>query len=135
MIRYLHRMLGVYQYHLSLRARRMGRDILLQKTDRELEDMGFSKTLLLAGVNYWPWRLEDEAAVYDGCDTSTASVLGQLNAMNDRELAEPGITRGGRDEAVHYGWADIKRADTESATGQPESVGFNQNTDQERQVA
>ena len=42
-------------------ARSRVREHLLRFDDRLLEDAGFSRDLLNAGVEQWPWRADDDA--------------------------------------------------------------------------
>ena len=76
-------------------ARARTREALLRQSDRTLADAGFSRELLLAGVDAWPWRVDHAAA-----DARDAALLAErrravieLRAMNDRELDDLGIAR------------------------------------------
>lgn len=88
------------------------RQELLRMSDRQLEDFGFSKVLLLDGVKAWPWRTDadsSDAMVATGAGQPEQSrrvvnqAISELNAYSDRELAELGVTRHGIEEAVRYG--------------------------------
>ena len=106
MIRFFKNAYRQYQHRLILRGRRMARDILLDKSDRVLEDMGFSRTLLNAGVSQWPWRIDDENTPIITPKVE-AHAISQLQAMSDRELFDLGITRGTIEESVRHGRAGI----------------------------
>ncbi len=107
MIRFFKNAYRQYQHRMILRARRVARDVLLDKSDRVLEDMGFSRTLLNAGVGQWPWRIEDENKSPDITPKVEANAIRQLQAMSDRELFDLGITRGTIEESVRHGRAGI----------------------------
>ena len=91
------------------------RQELLRMSNRQLEDFGFSKTLLLDGVKAWPWRTDadygDEmqagfaaaAAKPEQNRRVVNQAINELSAYSDRELAELGVTRHGIEEAVRYG--------------------------------
>lgn len=88
---------------------------LLGMSDRQLEDCGFSKTLLLQGVHTYPWRAEAgannlahgapaaEAAQPTRTRRAIRGAVKELSSYSDRELAELGITRNTIGEAVRYG--------------------------------
>ena len=91
------------------------RQELLRMSDRQLEDFGFSKVLLMDGVKAWPWRTDSDysdemqagfaaAAVKPEQDHRVVNqAISELRAYSDRELAELGVTRHGIEEAVRYG--------------------------------
>lgn len=91
------------------------RQELLRMSDRQLEDFGFSKALLLDGVSAWPWRTETDSGNALNAVVATAAAkpqqprrvvnqaINELSAYSDRELAELGVTRYGIEEAVRYG--------------------------------
>ncbi len=91
------------------------RQELLRMSDRQLEDFGFSKALLLDGVKAWPWRTDADysddlqagfaAAAAKPVQNSRVvnQAINELSAYSDRELAELGVTRYGIEEAVRYG--------------------------------
>lgn len=102
------------------------REQLLTMSDRQLEDAGFSKQLLLQGVSAWPWRSEQTEAgsalklavvpavgqVAQGSvsfdDRTIDRAIKELNSYSDRELAELGVTRNSIDEIVRYGRPTIE---------------------------
>lgn len=102
------------------------RQQLLGMSDRQLEDFGFSRALIIEGVSAWPWRSNTVAdAVKAGTDLkaeglSVAPVVSQvaapkvskrkirkavneLSSYSDRELAELGVSRNNIEEVVRYG--------------------------------
>jgi len=90
------------------------RTTLLTMSDRQLEDAGISRTLLLQGVNHWPWKVEqlenviDQPAKADSAEIRHA--IKELSAMSDRELWDMGIHRGNIRQAVETGMPDRPRA-------------------------
>ena len=89
------------------------REVLLRQDDRLLADAGFSRELLLAGVDAWPWRT-DAAATDDARDAALMRerqrrAVRELRAMDDRELADLAIARADIPRAVREGRAGIDR--------------------------
>ena len=83
---------------------------LLKYDARTLEDMGFSRELLEAGTDAWPWRLEAEANIgYTGNYKPYRKSLGyrqavsELQAYSDTELADLGLRRSDIEYAVQNG--------------------------------
>jgi uncharacterized protein YjiS (DUF1127 family) len=113
MKRFLQNAYRRYQYHLLIRGRRMAREVLLDKSDRELQDMGFSRDLLKAGIRHWPWRLDEQEQSFDTTPVSEARAISELRNMSDRELLDLGITRGTIEESVRYGRAGIDTANVD----------------------
>ena len=91
-------------------ARSRTRALLLRQDDRLLADAGFSRELLLEGVHAWPWRtdaqLAEEARDATMMRERQRRAMRELDAMDDRELADLGIAR-----------VDIPRAVREGRTG------------------
>ncbi len=102
------------------------RQQLLGMSDRQLEDFGFSRDLIIEGVSAWPWRMDSVAdAIAAGTNLkaeglSIAPVVSQvatpkvtrrkirkavkeLSSYSDRELAELGVNRNNIEEVVRYG--------------------------------
>ncbi|ASJ72144.1 hypothetical protein [Granulosicoccus antarcticus] len=91
------------------------RQELINMSDRQLEDFGFSKELLLEGVKAWPWRADTGSETTVSAVVVNASAkpvqdqriisqaINELSSYTDRELAELGVTRNGIEEAVRYG--------------------------------
>ena len=95
---------------------------LLKHDERTLEDMGFSRELLEAGVGSWPWRLEAEASIgYIGNYKPYRKPVGyrqavkELQAYSDAELAELGLRRTDIEYAVRYGRPGIDERDQAAA--------------------
>jgi len=65
-------------------------------SDRTLEDLGISRSLLSQGIQSWPWKsnmeLNNVAAVSKSKEIKAA--IKELQAYNDRDLADLGISRG-----------------------------------------
>lgn len=99
---------------------------LLDMSDRQLEDFGFSRESLQAGISAWPWRLDGVAdAVAAGTSLhaegltvapivtqvapakvsrkSIRKAVNELSSYSDRELAELGVSRQSIKEVVRYG--------------------------------
>lgn len=94
------------------------RQLLLGLSDRQLEDAGISKELLLKGTNEWPWRVEVQpVAPLNNLDLAHLNdivpapvrndeyqqAVTDLDKMSDRELLDMGISRGEIRHAVKYG--------------------------------
>lgn len=80
-------------------------------SDRTLNDLGFSRSLMRQGVSAWPWKKEQEIAGFDG-ETSPEAInaaVEELNAYNDFELADLGLARHEIRDAVVNGRKDIER--------------------------
>jgi len=102
-----------YQQLLIIRGRKVARVVLLDKSDRELEDMGFSRELLQQGISQWPWRVDDDQAANESAQLETAAI-NTLQGMSDRELRDLGITRGTIEESVRHGRAGVDRSNAAS---------------------
>lgn len=97
---------------------------LLAMSDKQLEDFGFARHLLLQGVSAWPWRERDATDLAQADKPAIAccvtprvtqvapamdnrrtiqTAIQELSSYSDRELAELGVTRHGIEEAVRYG--------------------------------
>ena len=65
-------------------------------SDRSLEDMGVSRALLSQGIQSWPWKNSTE--LNNTAKTSKRreirAAIKELQAYNDRDLADLGISRG-----------------------------------------
>ena len=101
------------------RGRRMARTQLLNMSDRQLNDFGVSRHLLMEGISAWPWRdastadLAGEGLARIPAITNVGkNVIGakdikkavkELSSFSDRELAELGVTRHSIEESVRYG--------------------------------
>lgn len=97
-------------FELTGRARL--RRELLQYSNRTLEDMGFSRELLEAGIEAWPWRTGLQAPV-TGAEYRQA--VKELSAYSDAELADLGLSRPEIKYAVRYGRIGIDIPHSEAA--------------------
>ena len=74
-------------------------------SDRTLEDLGISRALLSQGISSWPWKSEME--VTDTAKSSKRSevkaAIRELQALNDKDLADIGISRGEIAHVVEHG--------------------------------
>lgn len=91
--------------------RRSTRRELLAMSDRRLEDLGFSRSLLDEGLGAWPWR--EEALLEDGFrparrEQAERRAIRELEQYSDRELADLGLSRVGIVEAVRHGRAGVE---------------------------
>jgi len=50
-----------YNSYMTTIARARTLEVLLNSSDRLLDDAGFSRDLLEQGVAAWPWRIDDQA--------------------------------------------------------------------------
>ena len=99
-----------YDNYMTLKGREDVRQVLMNKDNRTLEDMGISPYLLHKGLDAWPWR-EGEVELKP-TKAATAEKLRQnrraireLRSMSDAELSDIGITRGTITEVVTNGRA------------------------------
>ena len=93
------------------------RQELLKMSDRQLEDFGFSRELLLDGVAAWPWREDSDDLVATQASVvekplqegeKIKQAINELSSYSDRELAELGVSRHGIAEAVRYGRPSVE---------------------------
>lgn len=106
------RMIAAIQYRLEVTARARTRRILLDRSDRFLEDVGISRELLEAGVHAWPWRVDGSVPPAEPVRESRRGLrkaIRELNAYSDRELADLGLARADIPRAVLYGRPGIDR--------------------------
>ena len=98
-------MFNTISKYLEQHALRRTREVLLSMSDRQLEDVGFSRDLLSRGVSYWPWR-EETADNYQSkqqqkmTTTEINQAISELSDMSDKELWDLGINRGSIRQAV-----------------------------------
>ena len=106
-----------YLYHGIIRSQkeRIRRE-LLQRSDRSLADLGFSRYKLEQGVSAWPWREQSgDADVNVAVNTSAAQLayrqaVKELHGYSDAELADLGIARSNIEQAVRNGRPGIDHA-------------------------
>jgi len=97
-------------------GRSQARRVLLMQSNRELEDMGISRHLLLEGVKSWPWRDgEQQNTVEQPLPVQVPTraqrrdekrAIRELQALSNAELQDMGISRGGIVDAVRHGRRD-----------------------------
>ncbi len=108
----VNRIITAIQHRLELSARARTRRVLLDRSDRLLEDAGISRALLQAGVHAWPWRADGSASPAEAVGENRRSLrkaIRELNAYSDRELADLGLARTDIPRAVLYGRPGIDR--------------------------
>ena len=115
MLKTLKTMAERYNRYMTFVARKRTCEILLNSSDRMLEDGGFSRELLQKGVAAWPWQATDDdqnmrAIRFDSATTRKAIL--ELQSYSENELHDLGITRGTIKEAVRHGRVGID-GDTE----------------------
>ena len=85
------------------------RNQLLLSNDRVLEDMGFSRELLLQGVSAWPWRVDGEKSeakvysIFSEHEKEVRQAISELESYTDVELADIGIVRCDIESIVRNG--------------------------------
>lgn len=99
-----------YDNYMTMKGREDVRQILLNKGNRALEDMGISPYLLNQGVDAWPWR-EGEVPAKPAQVTAISNTreqrraIRELRSMSNAELSDLGITRGSIPDVVKNGRA------------------------------
>ena len=101
------RMLHNYENFMIRKGREEARHILLTRSDRALEDLGFSRYLLESGIDAWPWR--DSAEASDNSESQMQQAITELKALDDRDLQDLGISRGQIVESVEHGREGIEQ--------------------------
>lgn len=76
-------------------------------SDRTLEDLGVSRSLLSQGLQSWPWKSNMEVADIPKQSKSSEikAAIRELQSYNDRDLADLGISRGEIADIVKNGRA------------------------------
>lgn len=105
-----------YENYMTQVGRQRARQVLLMQGQRELEDMGISRHLLLQGVQAWPWRDESAPTKVEQPAPATRLTRAQrraekqairtLRSLSDAELRDMGVSRGGIVDAVRHGRRD-----------------------------
>ena len=74
-------------------------------SDRTLEDLGISRALLSQGINSWPWKSSMEVAMTAKVSkrSEIRAAIKELQALNDKDLADIGISRGEIAHVVKHG--------------------------------
>lgn len=91
------------------------RTMLLTMSDRQLEDVGISRALLVQGVKQWPWREDlttqnvsqprvEQPGKFKAAQISKA--IRELSDMSDSQLRDIGIDRGSIRHAAKHGVPD-----------------------------
>lgn len=101
------RMLKGYENYMIRRGREEARHILLTRSDRALEDLGFSRHALETGIEEWPWRVPEELSPELAADEQNA--IAELQLLSDKELQDLGIARGRIIESVVLGREGIEQ--------------------------
>lgn len=97
-------------------AKERVREELLRRSDRQLDDIGVSRELLLQGVKAWPWRVNatdganatlvqdlQAVTVESLSEREISRAIAELNRCSDVELRDLGLTRRDIPHAVRYG--------------------------------
>jgi uncharacterized protein YjiS (DUF1127 family) len=76
-------------------------------SDRTLEDLGISRSLLSQGIQSWPWKSDMELtnSPKQSKSSEIKAAIRELQSYNDRDLADLGISRGEIAEIVRNGRA------------------------------
>ena len=101
------RMLQNYENFMIRKGREEARHILLTRSDRALEDLGFSRYLLESGIEAWPWSAPSEDSVNPLSQKQQA--ITELKALDDKDLQDLGISRGQIVESVEHGREGIEQ--------------------------
>jgi len=74
-------------------------------SDRTLEDLGISRALLSQGIAAWPWKsgMELNTTVKQSSRSEVRAAIKELRALNDKDLADIGISRGEIAHVAKYG--------------------------------
>jgi len=74
-------------------------------SDRTLEDLGISRALLSQGIQSWPWKsnMELNEIAKPNKRNEIRAAIKELQALNDKDLADIGISRGEIPHVVKYG--------------------------------
>ena len=77
-------------------GRRKALNELNMMSDRTLEDLGISRALLSQGIQSWPWKSDASniAPAKQSKRNDIKAAIKELQAYNDRDLADLGISRG-----------------------------------------
>ena len=78
------KMMNAFQNYANHRTRIE----LLRMDDRRLSDMGISRTLLLKGVDAWPWREEDDKPLEPLTINQPGLVINKRKAGNEHVINE-----------------------------------------------
>ena len=101
-------------FELSGRAKTLS--YLNTMSDSQIEDLGFSRELMAQGLSAYPWKTQDVDNLPTLTETRATSqeikeAIEELQAYNDRDLADIGIARyeiedvvinGRKDDPTHH---------------------------------
>lgn len=78
---------------------------LSKMNDRTLEDLGISRALLSQGVKAWPWKSDVKLTntVKQSKRSEIKAAIKELQALNDKDLADIGISRGEISHVAKFG--------------------------------
>lgn len=107
-MKFFRRMLNGYENHMIRKGREEARNVLLTRSDRDLEDLGFSRYSLESGIDAWPWRAPEEEDLTD-LESVRLAAIAELKALNDKDLHDLGISRGRIAESVELGREGIEQ--------------------------
>lgn len=118
MLNKLKTMAARYERYMTYVGKMKTRQVLLQCSNRTLEDLGISRDLLDQGIKAWPWHAVTEQPAKQSIAYTTQTkkqAIKELAAYSDSELHDLGITRGTINEAVMHGRHGIERQDQRKA--------------------
>jgi len=80
-------------------------------SDSQLDDLGFSRELMAQGISAYPWKAQDFKSMPTLTETRATAKeikdsIKELQAYNDRDLADIGIARYEIEEVVMNGRHD-----------------------------
>lgn len=96
---------GYNQYMIHM-GRERARQGLLGLNDRLLQDNGFSRELLEAGTQAWPWLMDAAQGASEPLNLKhlrREKAVSELESYSDRELLDLGIARGSIRQVVESG--------------------------------
>ena len=101
----------VTAFELSGRAKTLSH--LNTMSNSQLEDLGFSRELMAQGISAFPWKAQDFNSMPTLTETRATSKeikdsIKELQALNNRDLADIGISRYEIEEVVINGRHDDK---------------------------
>ncbi|MFK7862218.1 MAG: hypothetical protein AB8B64_25655 [Granulosicoccus sp.] len=95
-----------YNRYATFLGRKRACEVLLNSSDRMLEDAGFSRELLEQGVAAWPWlrtQSDQDLQPLDLQTSATRAAIKELQSYSEAELLDLGLTRGTITQAVLRG--------------------------------
>ena len=101
-----------YNNYMTYVGRKRACEVLLQSSDRMLEDAGFSRELLQKGADAWPWQISDSTPELPPVQFDKLTInraVQELESYSEQDLHDLGITRGTITESVLKGREGIER--------------------------